>query len=315
MTNNYVGVDVSRAWIDTFCPFTKQNSRITMDPDSLDTFAAKLGGKGVIVVLEATGGCERPLLHALSSHNVAYTRVNPRQAREFARATGVLAKTDAVDARVLADMGTKFALKADDPIDPQRARLADLVARREAIVGYITKEKQRLGTTYDLFIKDDIAETMKLLKVRKKAIEKEIASHIKAVPELASLDQALQSAPGIGPVVAAELVAGLPEIGKLDRRALASLAGLAPHACDSGTRRGTRHIWGGRSGVRRALYQAAFVASSRDPVLKDFRTKLTTGDRPFKSIIIAVARKLLTHLNAMIRSGQPRDNQMTPKPA
>ncbi len=141
MTELYVGVDVSRAWIDTFCPRTNQHQRLTMDPAILDTFAAGLSGRGVVVVLEATGGCERALLHALILHQVGYARVNPRQAREFARATGRLAKTDAVDARMLADMGAKFALKADDPIDPQRARLADLVARREALTGYITKEK------------------------------------------------------------------------------------------------------------------------------------------------------------------------------
>jgi transposase len=313
MTDNYIGVDVSRAWIDTFCLQTKAHARLTMDPATLDTFAAKLGGKGVVVVLEATGGCERALLNALSVHKVGYARVNPRQAREFARCTGVLAKTDAVDARVLATMGQKLDLKADDPIDPQRTRLADLIARREALTGYITKEKQRLGTTHDIFIKDDIAATLTFLKTRLKALIKEIAAHIKAVPQLASLDTALQSVPGIGPVVAATLVAALPEIGSLDRRSLASLAGLAPHACDSGTRKGSRHIWGGRAGVRRALYLAAFVASRKDPVLIAFRAKLTTAQRPFKAIIIAVARKLLTHLNAMIRSGQPWDNQMTPK--
>ena len=312
MTDIYIGVDVSRAWIDTFCPTTNQHNRLTMDPATLDTFAAKLGGKGVVVVLEATGGCERPLLNALITHKVDYARVNPRQAREFARCTGVLAKTDAVDARVLANMGTKLGLKADDPIDPQRARLADLVARRDALTGYITKEKQRLGTTHDAFIKDDIDGMLTALKTRLKAVEKEITAHIKSAPQLESLDAALQSVPGIGPKISSTLVAGLPEIGTLDRRSLASLAGLAPHACDSGVRKGSRHIWGGRAGVRRALYLAAFIASRRDPVLMAFREKLTTPQRPFKAIIIAVARKLLTHLNAMIRSGQPWDNKMTP---
>jgi transposase len=223
---------------------------------------------------------------------------------------GLQSQADAVDARMLADMGEKFALKADDPIDPQRARLADLVARREALIGYITKEKQRLGTTVDLFIKDDIATTLTFLKTRLAALTKEIAAHIKSATQLAKLDAALQSAPGIGPVVAATLVAGLPEIGTTNRRALASLAGLAPHACDSGIRRGSRHIWGGRAQIRRALYLAAFIASSRDPVLKEFRAKLSNQQRPFKAIIIAVARKLLTHLNAMIRSGQPWSNQI-----
>jgi transposase len=315
MTDNYIGVDVSRAWIDTFCLQTKAHERLTMDPATLDTFAAKLSGKGVVVVLEATGGCERPVLNALIKHQIGYARVNPRQAREFARCTGVLAKTDAIDARVLATMGSKLDLTADDPIDPQRARLADLVARREALTGYVTKEKQRFGTTHDVFIKDDIDNMLTHLQTRLKAVDKEIADHIKSAPQLASLDAALQSVPGIGPKIASTLVAGLPEIGTLDRRSLASLAGLAPHACDSGTRKGSRHIWGGRASVRRALYLAAFIASRKDPILIAFREKLTTPQRPFKAIIIAVARKLLTHLNAMIRSGQSWDNKITPIPA
>jgi transposase len=313
MTDNYIGVDVSRAWIDTFCPITQQHNHLAMDPTTLHTFAAKLSGKGVVVVLEATGGCERPLLNALITHKVGYARVNPRQAREFARATGRLAKTDAVDAAMLADMGAKLALKADDPIDLHRVRLADLVARRDDLTGYIVKEKQRLGTTHDIFIKDDIAAVLTCLKAQKKAVETEIAAHIKAVPQLASLDQALRTVPGIGATICATLVAGLPEIGSFDRRALASLAGLAPHACDSGVRRGTRHIWGGRANIRRALYLAAFIASRIDPTLKAYREHLQDQKKSFKVAIIATARKLLTHINAMIRSGQPWNNQITPK--
>jgi transposase len=313
MTNNYLGVDVSSAWIDTFCPTTKAREHIKMEADLLNSFAAQLSGKRTLVVLEATGGCERPLLNALIAHNVDYARVNPRQAREFARATGRLAKTDAVDAAMLADMGAKLDLKADIPDDPDRRRLADLVARREAICEYIIKENQRLRTTVDNFIKADIAITVTFLTNQRKALEKEIAAHIKAVPELAQLNKALQSAPGIGPVIAAVLVAALPEIGTRDRRSLASLAGLAPHACDSGMRRGTRHIWGGRANVRRALYYAAFVAGRYDPVLKAFKEKLLAAKKPYKSVIVAVARKLLTHLNAMITSGKPWNNEMTPK--
>jgi transposase len=313
MTKNYVGVDVSRAWIDTFCPLTKVHEQIKMEPQALDIFAAKLGGKDVVVVLEATGGCERALLNALIVHKVDYVRVNPRHVREFARCTGVLAKTDAVDARVLADMGTKLGLTPDNPIDPSRARLADLIARREALSRYIVQEKQRLGTTHDAFIQDDIAATIAYLKTRLVGVETEIKAHIKSDQDLAQKDKTLQAVPGIGPVVSATLVAGLPELGTLDRRALASLAGLAPHPCDSGKWRGTRHIWGGRAAIRRALYLAAFIASRRDPVLKAFREKLSTPDRPFKSIIIAVARKRLTHINAMIRSGQSWNNQMTPQ--
>ena len=313
MTEKYVGVDVSRAWIDTFCSTTKVHQKIKMQPELLNTFAAALSGQDVLVVLEATGGCERPLLQALIAHDVGYARVNPRQAREFARATGRLAKTDAVDAAMLAEMGARFTLTADLPDDQHRRRLADLIARRDAVSGYITKEKQRLGITPDTFLREDIATTLTFLKTRLKVLEKEIAAHIKAVPELSKLDTAFQSVVGIGPAISSVLVAALPEIGTRDRRSLASLAGLAPHACDSGVRRGTRHIWGGRANVRRALYWAAFVASRYDPVLKAFKEKLLANKKPFKLVITAVARKLLTHLNAMIVSGKPWDNKMTPK--
>jgi transposase len=166
MTNHYLGVDVSRRWIDTFCPQSGQSQRLMMEAPELDAFAAKLADQDIVVVLEATGGCEQPLLHPLCRHHVGYARVNPRQAREFARATGVLAKTDAVDARVLANMGQILGLKADNPIDLNRARLSELVARREALCGYITKERQRLQTTSDLFIKEDIDASIAFLNTR-----------------------------------------------------------------------------------------------------------------------------------------------------
>lgn len=316
MTNPYLGVDVSKAWIDVFDPITRKTWRIAMTPEALDSLAGELASRSVVpvVVCEATGGCERPLLDALARHRVGCARVNPRQAREFARTRGILAKTDAVDARVLADMGATLQLRPDPPADPDRRRLGDLVARRDALTDLITQEKLRLGTTTDAVLRADLDATIAFLQTRRKGIEAEITRHVRAVPELARMDAALRQAPGIGAVVAATLVANLPELGHLDRRALASLAGLAPHACDSGIRRGTRHIWGGRATVRRALYMAAFVASQRDPDLKAFRQRLQNEKKPFKVAIVATARKLLTRLNAMIASGQPWQSTTHPQP-
>ncbi len=299
---NVIGVDVAKDWIDVFDPSTGCARRIEMTSRALKAFAARCAG--ALVVLEASGGYERPLLDMLEAAGAAYARVNPRQAREFARATGRLAKTDRVDARVLADMGRMLDLAPTPPVDPARRRLAGLAARREDIVAAITKEAQRLHMARDAFVRRDIASLLRLLKARRVRIEKEIAAQIRASSDLAEAERRLRSAPGVGPAVAAILLARFPELGRIDRRAAAALAGLAPHACDSGRYSGKRKIWGGRADVRRALYIAAFIASRCDPHLRDFRRRLAEAGKPFKVIIIAVARRLLVAINAMIRDGR-----------
>jgi transposase len=304
---SYLGVDVAKDWIDVFDPASNTARRIAMAARALKAFSAGLSG--AVVVFEASGGYERPLVDALEAAGCAYVRVNPRQAREFARATGRLAKTDQVDARVLADMGRALELKPTPVVDPARRRLAELVARREDLVAAITAETNRLALARDAFVRRDIARLLNVLKARRLRLETEIAAHVSASEALDRQSRRLRSAPGIGPVLAAVLLAGLPELGACDRRAIASLAGLAPHASDSGHSHGRRCIWGGRSQVRRALYVAAFIASRCDPELKAMRKRLQDAGKPFKVAIIAVARKLLTILNDMIRNArdfQPR---------
>jgi transposase len=297
LPQNVLGVDIAQDWIDVFDLSACTSSRIATS--DLRAFARDLCD--VLVVLEATGGYERPLVEALEARGVAYVRVNPRQAREFARATGRLAKTDKVDARILAHMGRALELKPDVPLSPARKRLAELVARRDDLVRMTTAESQRLAMARDAYVRQDIACVLILLKTRKAALETQIDAAIHEVSELAGQQACLRSAPGIGPATAAILLARLPELGHVDRRAIASLAGLAPHACDSGHRRGKRHVWGGRSDVRRALYLAAFVASRFNPDLKAMRQKLQDAGKPVKVAILAVARKLITILNAMAR--------------
>jgi transposase len=235
---------------------------------------------------------------------VAYARVNPRQAREFARASGRLAKTDRVDAEVLARMGRALELAPTPPEDPDRARLSDLVARRGDLTATITREKNRAGTTRDPWLKREIAALLKVLEAHLKAVETGIAALIDTRDRLATEARRLRSVPGIGPALAAVILARLPELGSLDHRRIASLAGLAPQACDSGIHRGKRRIWGGRADVRRALYLAGFIASRHDPTLKTFRQRLEAAGKPPKLAITACARKLLTILNAMLRDGQ-----------
>jgi transposase len=262
-----LGVDVAKDWIDVFDPSSERSIRIATS--QLKAFARGLGN--VLVVFEATGGYERPLMEALEAAGRPYARVNPRQAREFARATGRLAKTDKVDARVLSEMGRALDLAATPPLDPARKRLAELVARRDDIVRALTGETQRLAMARDAFVRRDIGRMIAVLRARRLAIEKELAAAISANDDLALAAARLRSAPGVGPAICSLLLARLPELGHVDRRAIASLAGLAPHACESGHRRGRRHVWGGRADVRRALYLAAFVASRCNPAFSAFR--------------------------------------------
>jgi transposase len=240
-------------------------------------------------------------MEALAEAGVAFARVNPRQAREFARASGRLAKTDRVDAAMLAEMGRALRLKPSPPRAQERVRLAELMARRDDLSDMRQREANRLKQARDAWVRKDIKAMLRVLERRLARIEAEISAQIEAHEVLARDAARLQSMPGIGPILAASLVARLPELGRLDRRAIASLAGLAPHACDSGVFRGKRRVWGGRAEVRRSLYLAGFIASRYDPRLRAFRTRLEAAGKPPKVAIVAVARKLLTILNAMFR--------------
>jgi transposase len=297
---NILGVDVAKDWIDTCDLASGRTARIETSPRVLAAFASQLP-RDTFVVFEASGGYERPLAEALEEAGVRHARLNPRQVREFARATGRLAKTDKVDARVLAEMAQALKPRPSARIDPARRRLADLVARRADLVAIIAAETNRLHQAQEAFIRRDIKSLLAVLQRRRLAMEKAIADQLHAADDLARLEARLRTAPGVGPLVAAMLIANLPELGRLDRRELASLAGLAPHANESGSHRGRRKVWGGRREVRRALYIAALVASRFNPDLKSFRDRLIAAGKPFKVAIIATARKLLTILNAMAR--------------
>lgn len=300
MHEDFIGVDVAKDWIDIHELGTGRARRIGTTARELRAFATE--AEGGLVILEASGGFERPVMAALEAVGVDVARVNPRQAREFARATGRLAKTDRVDAAVLAEMGRALTPRPTVRPRAEVQRLALLIERRADLKDLIGREKQRLGCARDAFIRSEIAGLLRLMERRLERIEAAIAAQIAADKKLARDAARLQSAPGIGPVIAASLLARLPELGTLDRRQIASLAGVAPHACDSGKSRGRRRCWGGRRQVRRDLYLAAFIASRYDPDLKAFRTRLTDAGKPVKLALIAVARKLLTRLNAMSKT-------------
>ena len=299
LPQDVIGVDIAKDWIDVFFLSARRAERVPMATAELRAFAAR--ARGALVVFEASGGYEHPLAEALDAADVTYARVNPRQAREFARATGRLAKTDRVDARVLAEMGRALALRPTPPADPGRARLASLMGRRDDLGAMLRAEMARLRQARDASVRRDIGSMITLLRRRIGKLEAEIAAVIGADEALSDRSRLLRTMPGVGPLLAASLLARLPELGRLDRRAIASLAGLAPHACDSGRFRGKRRIWGGRAEVRRTLYLAGFIASRYDPALRAFRRKLQEAGKPAKLAIVACARKLLTVLNAMLR--------------
>ena len=302
LPQNFIGVDIAKDWIDVFYLSTSKHERIPTTKQSLTRFAKSV--RDGFVIFEASGGYERCVAEALARAGAPYARVNPRQAREFARAMGKLAKTDRVDAQILALMGRALNPARTMPDDPDTARLADLVARRGVLVGQIRAEKNRLQTTRDDWISKEISIMIRVLEDHLAAVEGQIETLISARKALAEQSARLCSVPGIGPAISAVLIACLPELGQLDARKIAALAGLAPHAADSGIHRGKRRIWGGRETARRALYIAAFIASRYDPTIKAFRKRLQEAGKPLKVAITACARKLLAILNAMAKKGE-----------
>lgn len=302
MAYETVGVGVSGSWIDVFDSRSGRHRQIAMRRTALAGFAR--GARGTLVVLEASGGCERPLVEALERAGCAFARVNPARARAFGRATGRLAKTDRVDAALLAGMGARLGLAPTPRPSAARRRLAALMAHREDIVAALVRERNRARRAGDRWIGRQIARLVGWLGRQLAAVTAEIDTQIAAEAELAAGAARLETASGIGRLTAAALLAWLPELGTLDRRRIAALAGLAPQACDSGTSRGRRRVWGGRPGVRRALFIAALAASRHDPRLKAFRSRLEAAGKSKKTAIVAVARKLLTILNAMMKTRQ-----------
>jgi transposase len=258
-------------------------------------------------VFEATSGCDETLRRLLTQAKVPFARVNPRRAREFARAAGVLAKTDRVDARVLAELGLRLELAPTVEPSQERRALSELLARRDQLVEEIVRERNRLHQARSRTVRCDIESHIRLLEGRRDKIERAILELVRDSRELAQCAAKLRAIPGVGPVVAATLLAELPELGLRDRRAIAALAGLAPLANDSGRYKGKRRIWGGRRKVRRVLFIAAMHASRRCPHWARLRQRMHSAGKPIKAILIAIARKLLVAINAMMRDNATFD--------
>ena len=264
-----------------------------------------------LIVLEATGGFETTVAAALAGAGLPLAVVNPRQIRDFARALGRLAKTDAIDAKVIALFAERIEPPARPIASPEAQRLGELVARRRQIVEMIGMEQNRRRRVGDKRLVKRIDRHVAFLERELAEVDDEIDAGVRASPAWREAEELLVSVPGVGPVTARTLIAELPELGQIDRRKLAALAGVAPINRDSGTWRGHRMIAGGRTTVRTVLYMAALAASRHNPLVKATYQRLVARGRPKKVALIACARQLLTILNAIVRDGRP----WTPEPA
>lgn len=296
-----VGIDVSKAFLDVAWRAPDRAARYANSRQGLDELTRTLTQQAPeLVVLEATGGYEIAAVEALQAANLAVAVVNPRQVRDFARASGKLAKTDALDAQVLAWFGATMRPAALPPIDPSQNAIADLVARRRQVIEMVIAEGNRLEHAGP-GIRRWIEAHVLTLKTQLAQLDAAIALAVRASPSLQRRSEILTSVKGVGRLTAAVLIAELPELGQIGNKQIAALVGVAPFNQDSGTRRGERHIAGGRYSVRCALYMATLVAVRFNPVLRTFYRRLRDAGKPAKVALVAAMRKLITILNALVR--------------
>ena len=261
------------------------------------------------MLLEATGGLELPLVAALAAAALPVVVVNPRQVRDFAKATGTLAKTDTLDAGVLAHFADAVRPEVRPLQDAETQVLNSLTARRHQVMTMLVSEKNRLGTASGAVshraVSHRIEAHIAWLEQELSDLAKGLRQTLRRSPVWREQDDLLRTVPGVGPQLSLTLLAHLPELGTLDRKQIAALVGVAPYNRDRGTRRGKRAVWGGRSRVRAVLYRGALVASRHNPAIRDFYQRLLAAGKPKKVALIASMRKLLVTLNAMLKHGYP----------
>ncbi len=301
----YIGIDVAKAKVDVAVRPTGERWEVPRDEAGIPQLVSALKALGpAVVLLEATGGLELPLVVALAADALPVVVVNPRQVRDFARASGKLAKTDALDAAVLAH----FAEAMQPPVRPLRDAetqvLNSLVARRRQLIDILVAEKNRLGAATSA-VRPRIEAHIAWLEQELNDVDEELRQTLRSSPVWREKDDILRTLPGVGEHLSITLLAHLPELGTLDRRQIAALVGVAPFNRDSGAMRGKRHVWGGRSRVRAVLYMGALAASRFNPVIRDFYQRLLAAGKPKKVALVACMRKLLVILNAMLKHRSP----------
>jgi transposase len=304
----FLGIDISKTRLDGAVRPTGLTFQHPNDAQGCAASVARLQAlQPTLIVLEATGGFEAPLAAALASANLPVVVVNPRQVRDFARATGQLAKNDTIDAAVLAHFAQAIRPRVRPLPDAEVRALQALLARRRQLLEMLTMEQNRLGSCADAAVRADLQAHIAWLSARLEQADKELQQAIQRSPAWRAKEDLLRSIKGLGPVSSRTLLAALPELGTLSNREAAALAGLAPFADDSGRRRGPRHIQGGRSAVRSVLYMAALSASRYNPTLRAFKERLVRAGKQAKVILTAVARKLVVLANAVLRTGRRWD--------
>jgi transposase len=297
----YVGIDVCKRNLDIAVRPTGQQWTVSNDDVGITSLVADLRALGpVLVVLEATGGYEVSVTAALVAAGLPLAVTNPRHVRDFAKATGTLAKTDKIDARVLAHFAQGVQPTPRPVPDEQQRAFADLIARRRQLIEMLTAEKNRLKISLRA-LHPRIQAHIDWLQRELDEIEKDLLNQVRQSPVWRERDEILQSTPGVGPICSFTLLAELPELGSLDRKKIATLVGVAPLNRDSGKHRGHRTVWGGRAQVRAALYMATLSATRYNPVVREFYERLIAAGKVKKVALVACMHKLLIILNAMLK--------------
>ena len=297
----YVGIDVAKAQVDVAVRPTGQTWTITYDDAGVQELVSQLKTlEPALVLLEATGGLELPMVVALATAALPVVVVNPRQVRDFAKATGTLAKTDALDAAVLAHFADAVRPDVRPLKDAETQVLASLVARRHQVVAMLVSEKNRLRRAVSA-VRPRVEAHIAWLEQELEDLDEGLRQTLRQSPLWREKDDLLRTVPGVGEQLSLTLLAYLPELGTLDRRQVAALVGVAPFNRDSGTLRGKRTVWGGRARLRAVLYMGALVASQYNPVIRDFYRRLLAAGKPKKLALTACMRKLLVILNSMLK--------------
>jgi transposase len=307
----FIGIDVAKAQLEFAGRPSGVTGAVPNADDGIDALVAQLQACApTLIVLEATGGYEAAVVAALATAGLPVVVANPRQVRDFARATGQLAKTDAIDAQVLALFAERVRPTPRPLLDEAAQALDSLLTRRRQLVEMLVAERNRLLIARPA-VRRNLQQHIRFLERRLREADDDLHTAVKASPLWRVKDDLLQSVPGVGRVVSLTLLAELPELGRLSSKEIAALVGVAPLARDSGTLRGKRLVYGGRAPVRAALYMAALVASKCNPVIRAFYLRLRAAGKPAKVALTACMRKLLVILNAMARSGTPWNPEHT----
>ncbi len=304
MNETYVGIDVSKDSLEIALRPSETQQSFSNDAEGIAQLIQWLQPtQPALIVLEATGKYERPVARALAIEGLPFNIINPRQGRAFARATGVLAKTDQIDALLLARFAEALKPEARSLKDEETEALGELVIRRRQIVEMITAEKNRHGVATDKRVRRDIQVHIRWMEKRLQDINEDIDDWIQQSPLWRGKDKLLQSVIGVGPVLASTLLGALPELGTLNRKQIAALVGVAPFNRESGHYRGKQKIQGGRASVRSVLYMGAVTGIRSNPVLRAFYERLVAKGKPKKLALTACMRKLLVILNTMLKNG------------